>query len=386
MTPLKIIITIPSLAGRSGSVLYVRDLALGLLRQGHLPVVFTPEISEVGNELQFDTVPVVDNLLDIGFQPDVVIGNGHPELVQALLHFTHVPGIHVCHAWDHWITLAPKMARVRRVVAVDMTCRDWLIGQQGLSEKIVCVVQNAVDIERFQPRRPLPDRPKNALVFSNYMDESHGLSMIRNACHQLGIELDVVGSRVGRIHAKPEQLLGQYDVIFAKARSALEAMAVGCAVILCNGDGGGPLVTTDNIDFLWPRNFGRRVLYKPFSVSHFVEQLNRYNARDAQLVSQRIRQEGDLETFVSRMVSLCRQVIDEQRTSEINPLEEINSYAAYLKQIAPMLSQYYRLAVAHHEQYLVLEQLDTTYKSLVRQYEAQESRLSALVAERNEVT
>ena len=383
MNSLKIIITVPSLAGRSGSVLYVRDLALGLSRLGHLPVVFTHEISEVGQALRFETIPVVGDLNQVGFKPDIVIGNGHPELVQALLHFPNVAGIHVCHAWDHWITLSPGLTRVRRVAAVDITCRDWLTGQHGLPEEKICVIQNAVDVDRFQSRGPLPERPRNALVFSSYLDEHNGLSIIRSACTDAGITLDVVGERVGRIHTKPEELLGQYDIVFAKARSALEAMAVGCAVILCNGGGAGPLVTSENIDFLWPRNFGRRVLHKAFTVSHFAEQLQHYNAADALMVSQRVRREGSLESFVSKIASLCHQVIEEQDASCVDREEETAGYAAYLKQVAPMLSQYYRLAVAHHDQWLTLARIDAANKALSLQYQEQQGRYLALLEEQN---
>ena len=39
-------------------------------------------------------------------------------------------------------------------------------------------------------------------------------------------------------------LTGDYDLVFAKARCALEAMAVGAAVVLCDTHGLGPMVTS----------------------------------------------------------------------------------------------------------------------------------------------
>lgn len=53
-------------------------------------------------------------------------------------------------------------------------------------------------------------------------------------------------------------MLGGYDLVFAKARCALEAMAVGCAVVLCDVGGLGPLVTRAQVQHLRRWNFGRR--------------------------------------------------------------------------------------------------------------------------------
>ena len=46
---------------------------------------------------------------------------------------------------------------------------------------------------------------------------------------------------------RPEAILGDYDLVFAKARAAMEAMATGCAVILCDRVGAGPLVCRANL-------------------------------------------------------------------------------------------------------------------------------------------
>ena len=40
--------------------------------------------------------------------------------------------------------------------------------------------------------------------------------------------------------ARPEEALGSYDIVFAKARAAAEAVATGTAVVLCDVAGAGP--------------------------------------------------------------------------------------------------------------------------------------------------
>ena len=50
--------------------------------------------------------------------------------------------------------------------------------------------------------------------------------------------------------AQPERVLGRYDIVFAKAKAAMEAMAVGAAVVLCDFGGVGPMVTWADFDRL----------------------------------------------------------------------------------------------------------------------------------------
>src|SRR5262249_55428078 len=150
--------------------------------------------------------------------------------------------------------------RILRYVAVDDTCRDRLVCEQGIPEDRVQVLLNFVDLERFRPRGPLPRRPACALAFSNYVSEGTYLGALREACEQAGISLDVLGIASGNLSANPEEILGAYDLVFAKARSAIEAMAIGAAVVLCDAAGAGEIVTTANFDRLRPLNFGIRTL------------------------------------------------------------------------------------------------------------------------------
>src|SRR5688572_33436228 len=59
---LRVLLTSFNLAFRGGSALYVRDIALGLLRRGHAPVVYSPELGEVSAEMRALTIPVVSDL------------------------------------------------------------------------------------------------------------------------------------------------------------------------------------------------------------------------------------------------------------------------------------------------------------------------------------
>jgi hypothetical protein len=311
MSGLRILITNTTLATRTGTETYVRDLALGLLQRGHSPIVYSPEAGEIARELRKATVPVVEDLRSLTVSPDCIHGNQAVELMTALLHFPNVPAVFFCHSWIGWSNAPPLFPRILRYVAVDDTCRDRLTLENGIAEDRVRVLLNGVDLEMFKPRAPLPDVPRRALIFSNTANDSTHVTAVQAACNRAGILLEVIGAEANNSTSRPELVLGQYDLVFAKARCALESMAVGAAVILCDMFGSGPLVTSDEFDRLRRLNFGMRALDKPLDAEVLRREIARYDAKDAAEVSHRVRSACGLDCLVEEIVELYREVIEQ---------------------------------------------------------------------------
>lgn len=336
--PLRVLITNRVLAHRTGTELYVRDLAAALLARGHAPVVYTPLPGQLAEEVRALTVPVVDDLRRMGAAPDVIHGHHALETLTALLAFPRVPAVGFSHAWVGWADAPLRFPRVLRYVAVDGTCADRLVAEHGIDPARVRVVLNWADLERFRPRPPLPARPRRALVFSNNAGAGdRHLHAIRQACAAAGVSVDVAGARAGAAARAPEALLGGYDVVFAKARAAIEAMAVGAAVVLCDEAGAGPMVTTHQLDRLRALNFGRRVLCDPATPEHLAAQLARYDAADAAEVSRRIRACAGRDAAVDELVGLYREVVGEHRGATDDPDAERRATAEYLRELAPRM-------------------------------------------------
>jgi hypothetical protein len=332
MPGLKILIANATLATLTGTETYVRDLAVGLLRKGHSPIVYAPELGQIADELRRATVPVVDNLNRVGAVPDIIHGNHNTELITSLLHFESVPAVFYCHSWTDWISAPPAHPRILAHVAVDDTCRDRLVLEHAVPEERVHVQLHGADLERFKARGPLPQKPLRALVFSNNASHWTHLNAVREACKRAGIKLDVVGSGVNASETNPETLLVNYDLVFAKARCALEALSVGSAVILCDAAGCGPLVTTTDLERLRRLNFGIRTLTEKVDARPLFKQIERYEAADAMEVSRQIRATSNLESLVDDVIDLYRQVIAEFRECPAtDPLEENRAVAEYLR-------------------------------------------------------
>ncbi len=354
MSGLRVLITNMTLAGRTGTETAVQDLALGLLRAGHSPVVYTPDPGDIALELRKASVPVVDDLSNLSAMPDVIHGNHHAETVTALLHFGGVPAINVCHAFIPSVAAPPRHPRVLRYVAVDDACRERLVCEHGIPESRVRVLRNAVDLNRFQLRGPLPPRPARALVFSNYATSETHLPAVRAACKRLGLALDVLGSGIGTGRADPEAILGDYDVVFAKGRCALEALASGTSVILCDSLGCGPMVTTSNLTDLRRLNFGFRAFTAAPNTDVLATALEAYDPADAAKVSRQVRDFASLETAVQEYVDLYEEVIAEHRQlPAIEPAAEARAVAGYLRQVtawAKEIRAYEELARARQQE------------------------------------
>ncbi|HEX8502985.1 MAG TPA: glycosyltransferase family 4 protein [Pyrinomonadaceae bacterium] len=332
MPGLRILIANATMATLTGTETYVRDLALGLLRKGHTPIVYAPELGRIARELRGATVPVVDDLRALGVAPDVIHGNHNTEMMTALLHFPGVPAVFYCHSWLDWISSPPAHPRVLAYVAVDDTCRDRLVCKHAVPEERVRVALHAADLERFKPRGPLPERPRRALVFSNGANQWSHLPAVREACARAGVALDVVGAGMNAPSERPETLLGDYDLVFAKGRCALEALAVGAAVILCDALGSGPLVTAAEVDRLRRFNFGIRTLGEKVEAGLLLREIERYDARDAAEVSRRVRAGSDLGSVVDEALALYEKVIAEYKERPPgDPLEEGRAAADYLR-------------------------------------------------------
>ena len=338
---MKVLLTNNALDAREGSETYLMQVAANLKRRGHVPYVYSTCLGKVAKQLRDDGVYVTNDLHTLSEHPDVIHGQHHIETMSALSHFPEAPVIAFCHGvlpWQEYVQSAPN---VRRYVAVDVPCRNRLIDECGIDEKKIELLLNFVDMDRFANRPSLPKKPKKALVFSNSATEGQVLNSIRSACSEMHIEVDVVGLQYGNPSDAPEKLLKNYDVVFAKALAAQEAIATGCAVILCNYGKIGPLVTTKNYSKLRPLNFGFRCLEDPVTKESVLNQLAQYDAADSTAVSQQYRRDGDAKVGIERLLCLYENVIRENKADGgIPPFQTMASVSDYIVRLGQITKNF----------------------------------------------
>ncbi|MCB1477255.1 MAG: glycosyltransferase [Rhodobiaceae bacterium] len=333
MRPLRILMTNNTLAGRAGSELYVRDLALALLRRGHSPIAYSARLGEVAREMKALTIPVIDDLRDMAAAPDIIHGQHHLETMTAVLSYPSTPALFVCHGWKPWQEAPPVHPNILRYVAVDDLCRERLLTTRGIVPQATETIYNFVDLERFAQRRDLPDRPRRALVFSNVQQAIP--EPVRRACAAAGIEtVDIIGAKAGTAVAEPGTVLAGYDIVFAKARAAIEAAASGCAVIVMDQDGLAGMVTSANFDELRRLNFGVRSLQtNAITETTLARQIALYDRRDALAVSDRMRAEGNMGIAIDAWLRVYDAVLSdwEQASAAIDDRSRMRAAADYLR-------------------------------------------------------
>jgi hypothetical protein len=154
---------------------------------------------------------------------------------------------------------------------------------------------------------------------------------VREACERAGVSLDIAGNDSGKVAEEPEKILGQYDLVFAKGRSALEALAVGAAVVLCDAASSGPMVTSGEVARLRRLNFGIRAMQAEVRADSLAREISRYDATDAAEVSRRVRADVDQGRAFDEIVSLYHEVIEEHRATARDAAAEGRAAAAYLR-------------------------------------------------------
>ena len=346
MRSFSILFTNNTLADRAGSELWVRDVCRALIGRGHRPVAFSLALGAIAGELRAATVPVVSDLDKVSFTPDLIHGHHHLETLIAALHFPGVPIVHFCHGFLPWEEAPLHHPSIARYVAVDATCIDRLTAEEGIAPERIERLLNFVDLQRFTPRGPLPPRPKRALVLSNLAEPGGYIEMIRQACQEKGIDLEVAGFRSGRVIERPEALLADVDLVFARARTALEAMAVGCAVVLADVFGCGPLVTLREFDEMRAANFGIRLLREPHSVDWYRSQIAAYDADEANRVSVRVRQTAGLNEAVDHLLQIYERAIADGKHDSLREgtgLEDSRAAARHLASLAYRLKHTCRI-------------------------------------------
>ncbi|KAA0074603.1 glycosyltransferase [Tardiphaga sp. P9-11] len=307
---MKILFTNIQLSHRSGTEIVVRDLAQRFGEAGHEVTIYAPALGEFANEVRSDDIRVIDDLREFDGVPDIIHGHHTLPTAEAIIAFPSVPAIWVCHGAQSWFDQLPPFTQVRRIFAVDDTCRSRLV-TEGVAPERIDILPNAVDLRRFQTRTtPLPARPARAV---SLVKHSGPIELIVEACRVKGIPLELHGHGVGRPIGDIERVFAENDLVFATARTALEAMAVGAAVILVDGRGFGGLVTSRNFENGRRLNFGLGLLKRDPTLELLIGAIEDYDPLDAAVVSKKVRSEAGLDCLVARLEGIYSSTISQWR-------------------------------------------------------------------------
>ncbi len=306
---MKILFTNNVLNFAAGTQVIVRDLAIALQKRGMEVAVFTLHAGPFAEEIRKHGITVSEHLSEIPFVPDIIHAHHYRPALEAMEFFSDTPAISFIHDRLAPIDIPPRHRRIMQYLASDYNVYDRIVKDAAIPAQYVSVLLNWVDTSRFPVRDTWNEHPQRALVFSNYASEDNFFAAIRKACEKTGIPLDVIGKQMGNPVSEPGPLLCKYDIVFAKAKAAMEALATGAVVIACDKFGLGEMVTTQNYAHYRQFNFGMKILNRPVKPSIVMEEIRKYNTEKSKMLAEAIRRDADFERYVDTLTDYYSEAI-----------------------------------------------------------------------------
>lgn len=305
-SPLRILMTTLELRVRRGAQNVTRDLALGLRAAGHDVTLYTRAGGAVADDLRGAGFAVETSLGALRDPFDVIHGQHLVSCSPVLAQYPDTPAVFVAHDNVSWFDAAPILPNIRLYAGVSRAIAERVAHDAEVDAAKVRIVLNGVDMDRFRPG-PAPNTPpRRALAFAKNADH---VAVVREACARRGIEVDFVGEAASVQLEDPAKALPLYDLVFASALAALEAMACLRPVIVCDGRGMAGMVDEARYAAWRPENFGLGVLNAPLSAERALAELDRFDPAEAARVGERFRAEGGVAQWVEQYVALYREAM-----------------------------------------------------------------------------
>jgi hypothetical protein len=366
---MKILITNNTLATLGGSEWVVVELARALASRGHQVAACSSQIAEAGSMLKGMSIPVILDPFNSPFTPDVIHGQHHLDTMRALCAFPDVPAIYHCHGYLPWVEDPPVHPRILYYVGMSSVISDRICSSLGLPDQHVMTVPNWVDLDRFRFVRNPPHKPQKALLYLRSFDRnSWHASQLYQAFASMDIKLDLELPQ-GETRA-PEVVLCQYDIVLASGRSALEAMASGCAVLPISSSACLDLVDLNNFDLFQSQNFSPRLNTGQFNAESIAHAISSYDPARVKAVTAAIRSKCTLSAAVDALESLYVRTVEGFRDRYPLPpaglTNELHAMANYIQFLMPMVRDRERLLVENNDIHQVIALKEQTITALHR--------------------
>ncbi|MFD2564820.1 hypothetical protein [Aquimarina rubra] len=298
---MNILITNNEMDSYTGTTVYVKELAISLINKGENVQIYSRHVGEIGLEIRKKGIIITDSLKDITFAPDIIHAHHNTTTFDVLFFFRDTPVIFWIHDRLTPLDYPPLHKNIVKYVAVDYNCKERYSADCGFLPSDTEVIYNWVNLKRFALKEKYHRHPLKALVFSNYANNKNYLTNIQEACEKCGLDLEVIGQGSGNQKRDPELYLMHYDIIFAKAKAAMESMATGAGVIVCDFQGLAGFVTSDKLSHYRKFNFGMKLMDRQITKENLIKEIKKYDIDDILEVSKTVRSEIDMDHIIDKI-------------------------------------------------------------------------------------
>jgi hypothetical protein len=258
------------LLAAGGTEVHLVTIAEQLQRLGHEVLLYAPELGPFGDHARRRGLDVYDNLrelpssCDVTFSQDGIVVYDLAERYPEALSLFRICG----DVAD--FQLPPQLRSVVDLVVV-LSDRYDRIARACAEQVPVLRLQVPIDIDRLVPLGVIRERPEQAVMLGNYA-ERHEL--VSDVWRRQGIEVRQVGG-----HAQSYDVaaaVADADIVVAKSRAALDAMACGRAVYIFDMFGGDGWVTPELYETLEADQFAGQATGRVIDAAALVSDLSDY--------------------------------------------------------------------------------------------------------------
>ncbi len=311
---MKILLATHALDHPGGSETYLLTVAFALERLGHEVTIDTLEpgaMSELADQSGLRVV-ISEHKLDDAY--DAIIGQDGIMSYALAERFPSARHLFVAHSADYAVQYPPQLpGTVGAVVAFNERVAARLESLAHCPQLIR--LRQPIDTWRFTLRPPLPERPQRLTVLSNYL-YGERLETVRRAAGEMGMNFTLIGSSEGgKPTLSPEEGLRRSDVVFALGRSALEAMACGCAVYVLGHFASDGWVTQDSYPALERDGFASLATERAVDVETLCADLANYDPKMGAVNRSLVVRNHEAGKHAAELVSALRALIPEEPAS-----------------------------------------------------------------------
>jgi glycosyltransferase involved in cell wall biosynthesis len=310
-----ILFTNNTLDNLGGSELYIYDLAREYQRRGHKVTCFTLKPGRISERLARCGIQTLSDLSSLN-GVDIIHSHHRLEFKIAAAYFPHVPLVHGSLGPTHPIERPNGGANIiTRHIAISRMIKQVLAREENIPEEKIDVVPNFVDLTRFSPANRINERPRRVLLMSNYFQDAETL---RQACELAGgLELNWIGEKSTPVW-EVEKYIEQADIVVTLGQGALQAMAMGRAVIVAGTVSSDGIVTPANFEDMTAVNFNGHLRKffgtghsRPMSAEELAGEIKKYDRESAEALMDRVREEFNVSRVADNLLAIYDRAADQ---------------------------------------------------------------------------
>jgi hypothetical protein len=211
--------------------------------------------------------------------------------------------VFIAHSDGYDLQLPPL---VPGVVDAVVACSERMASRVRATTLDVPIVRltEPIDTEPYMDPAPLPERPRRAIILSNYLRGVRRDRLI-DAWEAAGIEIAQLG-KPGELVLDPMPEIARADIVVAKARAALEGMVCGKAVYIYDQFGGDGWITPDSYAAMEADHFAGLSSPAPVTAERLTTDLDAYDPDMGVVNNELVRTHHGARRHANQLVEVLR--------------------------------------------------------------------------------